>query len=262
MVNATFSLQTFEYFLLILVRISACIFAAPYFNIRGVPSRTKIGMAGCIAIMLTGILPEQNLAYTGIMEYGVIVVKEGITGLLIGYSASICNSIVLFAGALIDMQIGFSMAQEYNPMTQMTESITGSFYNYLTMLVLLATNMYHYVIRAICDSYQLIPISQQNFQWNYLLEGIISYMSALIILGFRITLPVFACMMVINCVLGIMAKVSPQMNMFAVGMQLKVLIGLIVLYLAVTLIAGVADSAAQEMKRLVVYMIKGMYAGE
>lgn len=262
MVNATFSLQTFEYFLLILVRISACVFAAPYFNTRGIPTRTKIGMAGCIAIMLTGVLPEQNLAYTGIMEYGVIVVKEGITGLLIGYSASICNSIVLFAGALIDMQIGFSMAQEYNPMTQMTESITGSFYNYLTMLMLLATNMYHYVIRAVCDSYQLIPINQQVFQWEYLLEGIASYMSALIVLGFRITLPVFACMMVVNCVLGIMAKVSPQMNMFAVGIQMKVLIGLVVLYLAITLIAGVADSVASEMKRLVVYMIKGMYTGE
>ena len=211
---------------------------------------------------MTGVLPEQNLTYTGVMEYGVIVLKEGITGLLIGYSANICNSIVLFAGSLIDMQIGFSMAQEYNPMTQMTESITGSTYNYLTMLVLIATNMFHYVIRAVCESYQLIPVNQQVFQWDYLLEGLISYMSSLIILGFRITLPVFACTMVVNCVLGIMAKVSPQMNMFAVGMQLKVLIGLVVLYLAISLIGGVAGSVAQEMKRLVVYMIKGMYTGE
>ena len=262
MFSATYSLQTFEYFLLILVRISACVFVAPYFNIRGVPARTKIGMAGCIAILLTGVLPDQNLAYTGIMEYGVIVVREGITGLLIGYSASICNSIVLFAGTLIDMQIGLSMAQEFNPMTQMTESITGSMYNYMTMLVLLATNMYHYVIRAVCDSYQLLPINQQVFQWEYLLEGITSYMSALIMLGFRITLPVFACSMVVNCVLGIMAKVSPQMNMFAVGIQMKVLVGLVIIYLAMSLISGVAGSVSQEMKRLVVYMIKGMYASD
>ena len=207
MFNATFSLQTFEYFLLVLVRIATCIFAAPFFNTRGIPTKTKIGMAGGIAIMLTGVLPEQNLAYTGIMEYGVIVIKEGITGLLIGYSASICNSIVLFAGSLIDMQIGLSMAQEFNPMTMMNESITGNLYNYMVMLMLLATDMYHYVIRAVCDSYQVLPINQQVFQWDYLLEGISSYMSALLILGFRITLPVFACMMLVNCVLGILAKV-------------------------------------------------------
>ena len=262
MFSATFSLQTFEYFLLVLVRIATCIFAAPFFNTRGIPTKTKIGMAGGIAIMLTGVLPEQNLAYTGIMEYGVIVIKEGITGLLIGYSASICNSIVLFAGALIDMQIGLSMAQEFNPMTQMNESITGNLYNYMVMLMLLATNMYHYVIRAVCDSYQLIPINQQVFQWDYLLKGILSYMSSLLILGFRITLPVFACMMLVNCVLGILARVSPQMNMFAVGMQLKVLVGLAVLILAFTLLDSIADNIAQEMKRLVVYMIKGMYVSE
>ena len=254
MFNATFSLQTFEYFLLVLVRIATCIFAAPFFNTRGIPTKTKIGMAGGIAIMLTGVLPEQNLAYTGIMEYGVIVIKEGITGLLIGYSASICNSIVLFAGSLIDMQIGLSMAQEFNPMTMMNESITGNLYNYMVMLMLLATDMYHYVIRAVCDSYQVLPINQQVFQWDYLLEGISSYMSALLILGFRITLPVFACMMLVNCVLGILAKVSPQMNMFSVGMQLKVFVGLTVLFLAFMLIGSVTDNIAQEMKRLVVYI--------
>ncbi len=262
MFNATFSLQTFEYFLLVLVRIATCIFAAPFFNTRGIPTKTKIGMAGGIAIMLTGVLPEQNLAYTGIMEYGVIVIKEGITGLLIGYSASICNSIVLFAGSLIDMQIGLSMAQEFNPMTMMNESITGNLYNYMVMLMLLATDMYHYVIRAVCDSYQVLPINQQVFQWDYLLEGISSYMSALLILGFRITLPVFACMMLVNCVLGILAKVSPQMNMFSVGMQLKVLVGLTILFLAFMLIGSVTDNIAQEMKRMVVYMIKGMYVSE
>ena len=262
MFNATFSLQTFEYFLLVLVRIATCIFAAPFFNTRGIPTKTKIGMVGGIAIMLTGVLPEQNLAYTGIMEYGVIVIKEGITGLLIGYSASICNSIVLFAGSLIDMQIGLSMAQEFNPMTMMNESITGNLYNYMVMLMLLATDMYHYVIRAVCDSYQVLPINQQVFQWDYLLEGISSYMSALLILGFRITLPVFACMMLVNCVLGILAKVSPQMNMFSVGMQLKVLVGLTILFLAFMLIGSVTDNIAQEMKRMVVYMIKGMYVSE
>lgn len=262
MFNAAFSLQTFEYFLLVLVRIAACIFAAPFFNTRGLPMRTKVGLAGCIAVMMTGILPDQDLVYTGILEYGVIVVREGITGLLIGFSASICNSIVLFAGSLMDMQIGLSMAQEFNPMTQMNESITGNLYNYMVMLMLLATNMYHYVIRAVCESYQLIPINQQVFQWDHLLKAISSYMSSLLVIGFRITLPVFACMMLVNCVLGILARVSPQMNMFAVGMQLKVLVGLAVIFLALTLLDGVASNVAQEMKRIVVDMIKGMYVSE
>lgn len=261
MFSASFTSQTFEYFLLVLVRVASCIFAAPFFNTRGVPTRSKVGVAGCIAIMLISILPEQNLTYTGIMEYGIIVMKEGITGLLIGFSASICNSIVLFAGREIDMQMGLSMAQEFNPLTQMPESITGNFYNYLVMLMLLVTDMYQYVIRAVCESYQLIPINGQVFQWEYLAKGFISYMSSLVTIGFRITLPMFACMMLLNCMLGVMAKVAPQMNMFAVGMQLKVLLGLAALFLVITLLPGVADFVAKEMRKLVVYMIKGMYTG-
>ncbi len=261
MFSASFTTQTFEYFLLILVRVASCIFAAPFFNTRGVPARSKVGVAGCIAIMLISVLPEQNLAYTGIMEYGIIVMREGITGLLIGFSASICNSIVLFAGRLIDMQMGLAMAQEFNPLTQMPESITGNFYNYLVMLMLLVTDMYRYVLRAVCESYELIPINGQIFQWEYLAKGFMNYMSSLVTIGFRITLPMFACMMLLNCMLGVMAKVTPQMNMFAVGMQLKVLLGLAALFLAITLMPGVADFVAKEMRKLVVYMVKGMYTG-
>ena len=58
-------------------------------------------------------------------------------------------------------------------------------------------------------------------------------MGDLFVIGFRIFLPFFACIMVLNCVLGIMAKVAPQMNMFVVGMQLKVFVGLVLLFLLV-----------------------------
>lgn len=259
MFNAEFSLQTFEYFLVVLVRIATFLFAAPFFNTRGVPARTKVGAAGCIAIMLMGVLPEQNMEYAGVMEYGIIVIKEGITGLLIGYSASICNSIVLFAGTIIDMQIGISMAQEYNPMTEMTESVTGNLYNYFTMLLLLSSDMYRYIIRAVCDSYDLIPINGQAFQWDYLLKEVGAYMSRLFSIGFRIALPVFTCMMVMNCLLGIMARVAPQLNMFAVGIQLKLLVGFAILYISIILLPDVADFLAEQIKQMILNMIEGMY---
>ena len=261
MIDFAFTVENFEYWLLIMVRISCFVFIAPFLGQDGVPSQTKIGLSIFISLILYGVVSRPELEYQSVVGYAVVVIKEGITGLLIGLAANICNSIVLFAGRLIDMQIGLAMAQEYNPLTQMTESITGNFYNYLVMLMFLSTGMYQYVIRAVCDSYQLIPINGQVFQWEYLAEGFISYMSNLVSIGFRITLPVFACMTLLNCMLGVMSKVAPQMHMFSVGMQLKVLLGLAALFLAITLIPGVADSIAKEMRRMVVYMVKGMYTG-
>ena len=79
------------------------------------------------------------------------------------------------------------------------------------------------------------------------------------LIGFRIFLPIFACMMILNCILGILAKVAPQMNMFAVGMQMKILIGLGVLFLTVSLLPGIASFIFTEMKKMMVLFIEGMY---
>ena len=259
MVNYSFSLITFEYFILILVRISCFIYIAPFFGMQNTPGRVKIGLSVFISFLLFQIIPKESLGYTGIVGYSIIALKEGITGLLIGFAANVCNSIILLAGNLIDMNIGFSMAQEYNPQMQTQASVTGNLYSYLVLLLLVITNMHHYILRAVADSYQLIPVNGQVFQWDSLLTGFVTYMIDLFVIAFRIILPVFACLMILNCILGIMAKVSPQMNMFAVGMQLKVLFGLFVMLVTIELFINVSDFIFDEMKRTIVSMIKGMY---
>ena len=191
--------------------------------------------------------------------YAVIVLREGITGLLMGFAANICNSIILFAGNIIDMDIGLSMAQEFDPMTNSQVTITGNLYQYLLLLMMVVTNMHHYVLRALIDSYQVIAVNGQVFQWDSLAESMTTYMADSFVIAFRIVLPVFACMMILNCILGIMAKVAPQMNMFAVGMQMKVLLGLTVLFLTVMMLPGISDFVFKEMKRMIVSMIEGMY---
>ena len=110
MVDYSFSLLTFEYFLLILVRISCFVYIAPFFGMSNTPGRLKIGLAFFVSLIMYQILPKEELVYTGIVGYSIIVIKEGITGLLIGYGANICNSIILLAGNLIDINIGFAMA--------------------------------------------------------------------------------------------------------------------------------------------------------
>ena len=260
MVDYSFSLLTFEYFLLILVRISAFVSVAPFFGMQNTPVRLKAGLSVFISLLLLQIVPKESLGYTGIVGYSIIVVKEGITGLLIGFAANICNSIILLAGNLMDMNIGFSMATEYNPQMRTQASVNANFYSYLVMLLLVVTNMHHYILRAVTDSYHLIPVNGQVFQWDHLLQGMVTYMIDSFVIAFRIILPVFACIMILNCILGIMAKVSPQMNMFAVGMQLKVLMGLLVMFLAIDLFINVSDFIFDEMKKIIVYMIKGMYS--
>lgn len=259
MVNLSFSLVTFEYFILILVRVSCFVFIAPFFGMSNTPNRVKIGFSVFVSMILFEILPEVEISYTDMFGYATIVMKEGVTGLLIGFAANICNSIVLLSGNIIDMNLGLSMATEYDPISKTNSPITGNFYNYLLLLLLLISNMHQYILKAFVDSFELIPINGQNFQWDSLMLSMVEYMKDSMVIGFRIALPVFACIMILNCVLGIMAKVSPQMNMFAVGMQLKILVGLVILYLTIRLLPYVSDFVFTEMKRMMVSIIEGMY---
>lgn len=259
MVNFQFSLQTFEYFLLILVRIATFMFAAPFFSMSNTPRRVKVGLAVFVSILVYQmIVVKYPLEYAGTLDYAILVLREGITGLLIGFAANVCNSIITFAGKMIDMDIGLAMAQVFDPINHTISGITGNLYNYFILLLLVVSNMHLYLFRAIIDTYEIIPIGQTVFQWDHLAGSMITFMGDSMVIGFRIVLPVFACIMILNCILGILAKVAPQMNMFAVGMQLKVIVGLSVIFLTVTLLPDIANFIFIEMKTMMVSFIEGM----
>jgi len=258
MINYTFSLLTFEYYLLVLVRIASFVAVAPFFGLSSVPRRTKTGFSALFAILIVQAVPSE-VVYSGMLEYAVIVVKEAITGLALGLSANACTYIIGFAGHMIDMEVGLSMAQEYNPLTRTQESITGNMYYYAIMLILLISDLYRYLVRALADSFTLIPVNTQYFQWEYLANSFVTLVLDMLILGFRIMLPVFACCMVVNCILGIMAKVAPQMNMFAVGIQIKVFAGYAVLVVTVLLLPRAAAMIGDQVKLMLRMIVKGMY---
>jgi flagellar biosynthetic protein FliR len=259
MVNYTFSLANFEYFLLILVRIASFIFAAPFFSLPNVPRRVKIAFSCFLAIMVTTLLhPENTTSYSSVIGYAAIVIKEATTGLLIGFVANICSNIIIFSGNVIDMDIGLSMATEFDPSMKTSVTLTGQMYYYFLNMMLIVTGMYQYVIRAVMDSFTSIPVGGAIIRPDNLLHSMISFMSNMFIISFRIILPVFACTMILNVVLGVIAKVAPQMNMFSVGIQMKMLLGFGILLLTTFLFPHAADMIFTEMRQMTTSVIRGM----
>lgn len=259
MIDYVFSLDELEYFLLILARVAGFVGTAPFFGINNVPRRVRLGISIFITLLLYHItLPHGPLPSQTIWGYGVLVMKETLTGLLIGFGAQICTTVVIFSGMIIDMNIGLSMVNMLDPTTRENSSISGVFLQYITMLMLLVSGMYQFLLHALADTFELIPINGAVFHVDSLLDSMILFLSEYIIMGFRICLPVFVVIMILNAVLGILAKVAPQMNMFAIGIQLKILVGLAVLYLTYSLLPGVADFIFREMRVMVTRFVEGM----
>lgn len=259
MIDYQFTQADLEYFLLIMIRVASFVVAAPFFSMSNTPNRVKIGLAIFVSVIIYQMLPKESLAYSTVIEYAVLVLREASVGVMIGLAANICSYIITFAGRIIDIEIGFSMVSVFDPITNEQVSITGTFYNYILLLILIASNMHQYILRALIDAYQLIPVGGVVFDLDELNQTFLSFLGDSMILGFRIVLPVFAVILVTNVILAVLAKVAPQMNMFVVGLQLKVLMGLMAMFLTIGLFSNISDFIFTEMKQMIVSVIKGMY---
>lgn len=253
----SFSIEQLEVFFCILVRISAFIYAAPIFSLKNVPRRVKIGLSIAIAVIIFQLTGEVEIPGGSVIDYAMFVGKELLAGLILGYFANVGYNILSFAGHMMDMEIGFSMVNEFDPVMNTQVTITANLYSYAVMLMLLVTNMHHYIIKAIVDSFAVLPIGKFNIPPN-MVQVMINFMVDYFIIGFRIILPMFASILIVNVVLAILAKVAPQMNMFVIGLQLKVFVGLLVLIFMITMIPSVTDFIFNEMismiKDAVAYM--------
>lgn len=259
MIKYSFDLASFEYFLAILVRIASFVYIAPFFGMTNTPGRVKIGFSAVVSLLIYSvILPKTGLEYSGVFDYAILIIKEAMVGLLIGYGANICNTIILTAGKMIDMNIGFSMSMEYDPLTKSQSSVISNMYNFFLMMLLIVSNMHLYIFRALVDSFEVIPIGNIQLNPLYLLTSMVQFMTDSFVIAFRIFLPVFAVTMIANCILGILTKATPQLHMFSVGIQIKLLVGLSVMFLTIFLLPDVANYIFRQMKAMIILFIKGM----
>lgn len=258
MMSYTFSYTDLEYFLLVFVRITCFVYAAPFFSMSNTPRNVRVGLSFFVSVLMYFTVPRSELVYSTLIGYTIIVLKEAVTGLLIGFAANLCTTIVSFAGHIADMEMGLSMVNLLDPATKQNTTITGVYYNYMVLLLLMLSGMHRYLIKALAETYILIPINGAVFKSEALLSSMLQFMSDYIMVGFRICLPVFAVMLILNAVLGVLAKVSPQLNMFAVGIQMKVLVGLSVLFVTTAMLPDAADAVYEQMKRMIVSFVKAM----
>lgn len=255
-INTGLTLKDIEVFLMILMRITSFMFIAPFFSIPNTPMRVKVGLSIFISMLIYMAVPLEMPEYSGLWEYAIIIVKESAVGLLIGFAAFIASVSVLFAGRMIDMEIGLSMSNMFDITTKTSASITGGLYNYLLIIMMVITDMHLFLLEAVADSFKLIPIG--GIHVNGLYGPVMIFFSDYFAIGFRIVLPVFAVTLILNAILAILAKVSPQMNMFAVGIQLKVLVGLGTIFLLAGSLPAMADFIFSKMSMMVSQVIKGM----
>lgn len=245
-------------FLLIIIRTLGMMLMMPFLSNRNIPAMTKVGISFFIAMILINVVPiELAVSSAQPLEFAIYVIKEFITGWLLGLSAYVAFAILTLAGQFIDYQIGFSMVNVFDPMSQTQITITGNLYYFVFLLIFLMTRSYFFVFRGLKESFMFIPLGQMTLS-TYLYNSFIDFFNDFFLTALQISAPIFFVMLVTNAVLGILARTVPQLNMFVIGFPIKILLGLFVLYLTMYLFDNVADIIIDKFLYLMEAFIRGM----
>ncbi len=248
-----------DIFLLIIARMAGFFIMIPVFAGRNVPMTAKIGLAAAIGAIAFSS-GNVTLDYTpNLIGYGLLLVSEFAVGLVIAFVVYMMFSIFYFVGQIVDYQIGFSMVSVFDPVTQIQVPITGNLYYLVISMLFVVTNGVHQMVQTVFYSYDAIPIGGARFIDNaalivVILEMIVNFF----IIGVKVALPVIATILIVDVSLGILVKAVPQMNIFVVGMPIKLFIGLIVLYVMFPIFIGIYDFLFNETLVYVYNIIRGM----
>lgn len=222
----------FMIFIMILVRISGFFVTVPIFSGRNIPRQVKIGL---IVILATLVLPVLTLKEipplpNDVWGYAFIVFKEFILGLIMGFVASLIFMAVQMTGFFLDTQIGFGVVNIMDPLQGQQLPLVGNFLYILSIFVFLILNGHHVLITLLVYSFKLIPIGMVAIKTS--IAGEIAKLSTdLFIVTLKISLPVLVSLMLIDLALGILSKFMPQLNIFVVGIPIKLFVGVFMLAL-------------------------------
>lgn len=225
----------YQMFLLVMVRTSGIFVFSPFFSSQNIPNILKIGLSFSISILITGILPfPDNLSNEVLV---IIIFKELMVGIIIGFISYAFFSAFYVMGQIIDMKIGFGMVNVVDPQNKVQVPLMGNFYYILAFLLLLAFDGHHIVISGLVDSYKFIPIGKFKYTED-VVHLLVNTLSKSFEIGFKLSSPIVAIIFLTDIVLGIMSKTIPQMNVFVVGMPLKVLLGLLIIMVSMPIFYG------------------------
>lgn len=245
-------------FFLLLVRFSSMIASAPVFGIRGLPLIMKIGFSGILALLVFPLAdrfaPDLQLTVVNAL---ILVAGEVLTGITIGFVIKFLFSGIEFAGQYIGVDMGLSMAQEFDPMFQQQISVVARMKNILALLIFVIIDGHHFLIEAVTQSFSLLPIGTWSMS-SLAITKIMKISASVFIIGIKLAAPAIVTLFLTSVAMGLTARAVPQMNIFFVGFPLRISAGFVAMIMAFPLFFYLFKRLLISFETDIFYLLKVM----
>lgn len=245
----------YESILLIIVRITALLVAAPVFSDRRIPAYLKVGLGVILGILMVNVIPLTASHYTTALGFIGAVIRESLVGVSIGYAASLLFMGIQFSGQFVSLQMGFAAAQLFNPSTETNVPVIGEFYYMVAILLYLIIGGHRFMLEALRQSFDTIPLNGLTFH-NAFFDYLTKLSADVFVIAMKIAAPIFVTIFLTEVSLGLLARLVPQMNIFIFGFPLKIMAGMIMIAMSMQIFNRVFQALYQVSQSDVIHIIK------
>lgn len=247
------------FFLLIMMRLSGALLTNPLFGRKNVPNLVRAGLVAMLALTLAQTT-DAGFAKSGtLLEFAVKAVTEFAIGYAISLVMSLFLSVVTMACEVMDMQIGLSMAKNYDPGTNIASPLTGSIFYAFIILLFFVTNGHITFFSMLRESFVAIPCGAEVnlYSAGYVVACM---MSGSLCLALKFALPIIAIEFMAEIGMGVLSRAVPNINVFSVGVQVRVIVGLVVLALLTPAFGSFCDLVFGELFKNMTYVLSTLSA--
>ena len=232
-----------------LVRILALIASAPVLGNRQIPARVKVGLAMLITFLIAPTLNIQADIEATSGPGLFILMQQILVGLAMGFSMRLVFTAIEMAGDIMGMQMGLGFASFYDPMNSTNTQVIAQFLGIVMVLAFLSMNGHLYMLATLAESFQVFPISTQIPSASAM-HSLALWGGSIFAHALRLSLPLIAALLITNLALGILTRSAPQLNIFAIGFPITLVVGFATLMLSLPYLTSMLEiymQAGQDM---------------
>ncbi len=243
-------------FLWPLFRVGAMVGAAPILGSRSVPVRIRLGLALAITLVIVPLLPPapavDPLSGAGL----VITFNQLLIGLALGFSLRLVFSAVEIAGQIIGQLMGLGFASMIDPENGVSVPVVSQFYSMCAILLFLAFNGHLLLIQMLADSFRILPVSTHGIPLEGL-RALADWGGQMFAGAVLVALPAISALLLVNLAFGVMMRSAPQMNIFAVGFPITLLLGMVIMLVTLPALPGQLSAMTDQVFGLMRYLVGG-----
>jgi flagellar biosynthetic protein FliR len=222
----------FTLLLMIFMRLSGCIMFNPILGRRNLPTIFQIGLTLMLTLFTYPLVPAQVLEISNFLIFFIVALKELLIGFIIGFIIQMFMSVIQISGEMMDMQLGISMSKIYDPASNISMPLSASYVNVMFILIFFCANGHLTLVQIFTKLCTIVPYGTELVN-PAVFQNIVSLFSVILIYAVKISLPVLAAEFITEIAVGLVMRAVPQIDIFTVSIQLKVIIGFAVILILV-----------------------------